>query len=96
MIDRLVQAKIFHGLWYFEEINRFVDVDGRVIHCISELFPLWQLEEWKKHCYVTGERMQRMVDRQGRLIDLYFVETPKDAETFDDFRNHLRIFNERM
>lgn len=58
-----------YGLWYYPDINRFSDENGNILHDLSDLFALWQLEQWKK-----TKDYGLMVDRKGNLCELYYLE----------------------
>lgn len=63
-INKLKHAYI---LYYHPSINRFTDEYGNILHDLSDLFPVWQLEEWK-----WGEEDGRLLDRKGNWCELYF------------------------
>ena len=58
-----------YGLWFYPEINRFVDEDGNVLHDLHDLFDVWELEEWKKTQNYDVRR-----DRNGNWCELYFPD----------------------
>lgn len=68
-----------YSLWFYPSINRFTDDDGNVLHDLSELFDVWQLDEWKK-----TQDYGLLVDRNGNLCELYY---PSEVEE-EDFLAH--------
>jgi hypothetical protein len=55
------------GLWYNARTNRFEDDNGVIIHDLSDLFPTWQLDVWKK-----TKEYALLKDRKGELWDLFY------------------------
>lgn len=63
-----------YGLWYDVKLNRFKDEDGNVLHDLHDIFPVWQLDKWKR-----TQSYGVMVDRKGELCELYWCDE-KDCE----------------
>lgn len=57
-----------YSLWYYPEINRFTDENGYILHNLSNLFAVWQLEEWKK-----TQEYDILKDRNGEWCELYYL-----------------------
>lgn len=57
-----------YSLWYYPEINRFTDGNGYILHNLSNLFAVWQLEEWKK-----TQEYDILKDRNGEWCELYYL-----------------------
>lgn len=58
------------GLWYDPIINRFSDESGAIIHDLGALFPVWQLDQWKKtrdYAYLR--------DKKGEFWELFYNTT---------------------
>lgn len=57
-----------YGLWYYPEINRFKDEDDTIVHDVTKLLNVWQLQGWKK-----TKQNGMLRDRKGNWIELYYV-----------------------
>lgn len=73
-----------YSLWYYPDINRFVDEDGTIIHNLSDKFHVWELEEWKKTLDYGILR-----DRNGDLWELFCPDYPTGKRERYPYRNGL-------
>ena len=62
-------------LCYHPAINHFVDEDGMLLHDLSDLFDLWELDEWKKH-----QSYDLMQDKKGDWAELYYLSPGDEAD----------------
>lgn len=65
---------------YLPSINRFVDVQGCIIHDLSQMFYTWELDQWKKtkdYGLIRG--------KDDQLYDFYYL----DEEAEDDILNFI-------
>ena len=65
---------------YLPSINRFVDVQGCIIHDLSRMFYTWELNEWKKtkdYGLIRG--------KDDQLYDFYYL----DGDEEDDILNFI-------
>lgn len=90
------KVNVYGGLWYYPDINRFVDCNGNVIHNIYRILEPWVLEAWKRYCENNMAVYQRVRDVNGRLIDLHYPEKEADLETLDFIREHSRVFPDKV
>ncbi len=67
--NRLPTQQQCYRLWYYQDINRFVDEEGHVIHNFAEVFDVWQLDEWKR-----TQSFNFIQDRQGDWCELCYAE----------------------
>lgn len=74
-----------YGLWFYPEINRFVDEDGTVLQDLHDLFDVWELEEWKKTQNYDVRR-----DRKGDWCELYYLSSAIEELDFYE-RNDIYI-----
>ena len=74
-----------YSLWYYPSINRFTDDDGQILHDLSDLFDVWQLEEWKR-----AQDYGILLDRKGDWCELYYADSFEERE----FLERLRINRE--
>ena len=74
-----------YSLWYYPSINRFTDDDGQILHDLSDLFDVWQLEEWKR-----AQDYGILLDRKGDWCELYYVDSFEERE----FLERLQINRE--
>lgn len=65
-----------YSLWYYPSINRFTDDDGQILHDLSDLFDVWQLEEWKR-----AQDYDILLDRKGDWCELYYPSEVEEWET---------------
>lgn len=65
-------------LCYHPAINRFVDEDGMILHDLSDLFDLWELDEWKKH-----QSYDLMQDKKGDWAELYYLSPGDEADVME-------------
>ena len=73
-----------YGLWYYPSINRFVDEDGHILHDLSELFDVWQLDEWKR-----TQDYGLLMDRKGDLCELYYPSKFEEQNFIDSIQMAL-------
>jgi len=59
-------------LWYYPSINRFADEDGNILHDLSDLFDVWELDKWKK-----TQNYDFILDHKGDWCELCY---PSDFE----------------
>lgn len=71
------------ALWYYPDINRFTDDDGYIIHDLSEFFPQWELDKWKKY-----RDYDILTDRQGERWEIFYLY-PDDEEMYVDGNNEI-------
>lgn len=65
---------------YLPSINRFVDVQGCIIHDLSRIFHTWELDQWKKtkdYGLIRG--------KDDQLYDFYYL----DGDEEDDILNFI-------
>ena len=74
-----------YSLWYYPSINRFTDDDGQILHDLSDLFDVWQLEEWKR-----AQDYGILLDRKGDWCELYYADSFEERE----FLERLQINRE--
>ena len=72
-------------LCYHPAINRFVDEDGMILHDLSDLFDVWELDEWKR-----TQDYGILLDRKGDWCELYYADSFEERE----FLERLRINRE--
>ena len=77
-------------LCYHPSINRFVDEDGEILHDLSDLFDLWELDEWKKH-----QTYDLMLDKKGDWVELYYL-SPGDEADFIEYLNRGICFHDQQ
>ena len=68
-----------YSLFYHPSINRFTGEDGTILHDLSDLFDVWQLEEWKQTLDYGI-----LLDRKGEWCELYYP-TGMEEEDFLHF-----------
>jgi len=66
MID---PSAIDYCLWFYPNINRFVDDKCTIIHDLLPYFQIWQIEEWKKN-----KKYEILKDRFDNKWELYYLE----------------------
>jgi len=81
----LAPPDTLYSLWYYPHINRFTNADGDILHDLSKLFDVWQLDEWKRTCDYGI-----LKDRNGDWCELYY---PSEFEDWD-FCDHGKPFYE--
>ena len=74
-----------YSLWYYPSINRFTDDDGQILHDLSDLFDVWELDEWKR-----TQDYGILLDRKGDWCELYYVDSFEERE----FLERLQINRE--
>ena len=62
-------------LCYHASINRFTNEDGEILHNLSDLFDVWELEEWKK-----TQEYDLMLDKKGDWCELYYLSPGDEAD----------------
>lgn len=65
---------------YLPSINRFIDVQGCIIHDLSRMFHTWELDQWKKtkdYGLIRG--------KDDQLYDFYYL----DGDEEDDILNFI-------
>jgi hypothetical protein len=55
------------GLWYDNEINRFRDEAGEVIHNMLPYFFTWEIDEWKR-----TKKYSYIKDRKGEWWEIFW------------------------
>jgi len=75
---------------YLPSINRFVDVQGCIIHDLSKLFHTWELDQWKK---TQDYGLIRGKDNQ--LYDFYYLDDDDEYEVLD-FIGYNESFGTQM
>jgi len=63
---------------YLPSINRFVDVQGCIIHDLSKLFHTWELDQWKK-----TQDYGLIRDKDNQLYDFYYLDDDDEYEVLD-------------
>ena len=71
-------ARGYYALWYCPSVNRFIDENGTILHDMSDLCDVWQLDEWKR-----TQNYDFIIDRNGNLCELYY---PSKCEERDLLR----------
>jgi hypothetical protein len=71
-----------YALWYYPGINRFSDEEGKILHDLSDLFSVWQLDEWKR-----TQEYDVLLDRKGDWCELYYASECEEL----DFLNHTKF-----
>ena len=64
-----------YGLWYHEDINRFKNEDGEILHDLADLFDVWELEEWKK-----TKEFGIMISKNGFICEFYYIPATTKGE----------------
>jgi len=75
---------------YLPSINRFVDVQGCIIHDLSKLFHTWKLDQWKKtqdYGLIRG--------KDDQLYDFYYLDDDDEYEVLD-FIGYNESFGTQM
>ena len=72
-------------LYYYPSINRFVDEEDNILHDLTDLFDVWQLDEWKR-----TQDYGILLDRKGDWCELYYVDSFEERE----FLERLQINRE--
>lgn len=60
---------------YLPSINRFVDVQGCIIHDLSRMFYTWELDQWKKtqdYGLIRG--------KDDQLYDFYYLDEEAEED----------------
>ena len=58
------------GLWYYPAVNRFVDEDGNIMHCINDVIDWWILDQFRME-----KKPMVVIGRDGEtLYELEFVD----------------------
>ena len=68
-------------LLYCPSINRFIDEDGNIFHDLSDLFDVWQLDEWKK-----TRDYGMILDRNGNWCELYYPSNFEERDFLEGIR----------
>ena len=63
---------------YLPSLNRFVDTDWKVVHDMSDLFSVWELQIWKRN-----KEDAILTDADGVEYCLYFLTGPEEEEVLD-------------
>ena len=66
-----------HTFSYLPSINRFVDVQGCIIHDLGKLFYTWELDQWKKtqdYGLIRG--------KDDQLYDFYYLDGEAEEDIF--------------
>jgi len=58
-----------YSLYYYPDINRFIDEDGNIWHSLHKVFHEWEIEKWK-----NMQDYGIMHDKEGHLVELYYHE----------------------
>lgn len=72
-------------LYYYPSINRFVDDEDNILHDLTDLFDVWELDEWKR-----TQDYGILLDRKGDWCELYYADSFEERE----FLERLRINRE--
>lgn len=75
---------------YLPSINRFVDVQGCIIHDLSRMFHTWELDQWKKtkdYGLIRG--------KDDQLYDFYYLDEEAE-EAILDFISYNESFGVQM
>jgi len=81
---RMSEDEDIYSLWYFPSINRFTDEDGNVLHDLSNLFDVWELEEWKK-----TQEYGLLIDRNGKLCELFYPTELEEYHFLEDLEDDV-------
>lgn len=57
------------SLWYYANINRFTDDNGIVVQDLSNYFPTWQLDAWKK-----TKDYGILIDKNGNTWEVFYID----------------------
>lgn len=68
-----------YSLWYYPQFNRFANEDGTILHDLSDLFDVWQLDEWKRTCDYGI-----LLDRTGNWCELYYPDEDEWKGIYDN------------
>ena len=59
------------ALFYDQEINRFVNWEGVILHDLHQHFSTWELDQWKSR----GQHSEFIIDKKGTLWEVsYFID----------------------
>ena len=75
-------------LLYCTSINRFIDEDGNILHDLSDLFDVWQLDEWKRH-----QDYDILLDRKGDWCELYYPSNFEERDFLESIQIKLESRN---
>lgn len=70
-----ILSKDIYTLWYYPSINRFTDDNNNILHDLSDLFDVWQLEEWKQ-----TKDYGLLLDHKGNWCELYYPSVFEEWE----------------
>ena len=65
-------------LSYLPSINRFVDTNGCIIHDLTRIFDIWQLNRWKRE-----KETSIIMDKDGKLWRLEYRNDDEEDDVFD-------------
>lgn len=75
-------------LFYDQDLNRFTDADGEIIHDIHRYLDPWQIAYVKDlgatNCYVVIE------NKHGDPVEVFFIDTLGDDEMFWDIYDDIK------
>lgn len=77
-----------YSLWYVEEINRFQNEFGDIIHDVSEFLDPYTVMNWKR-----SRTSCILEDRQGNLVKLFFVPATECNNFEEEDDPHLVVYS---
>jgi len=64
----------YYEIYYHENINKF-KINGKIVHDLSDLFDVWELEEWKK-----TKEFGIMISKNGFICEFYYIPATTKGE----------------